>query len=78
MFPGGCGPATLEHFEKSKMAANYEKNCHLIGIKSILCCKNKSFLMIQIDVHFWNEYVPCQCKINQSKEPREMLLSSKI
>jgi len=25
MFPGGCGPATLEHFEKSKMAANYEK-----------------------------------------------------
>jgi len=25
MFPGGCGPATLEHFEKFKMAANYEE-----------------------------------------------------
>jgi len=60
MFPGGCGPATLEHFEKSKMTANYEKNRNLVGIKSILCCKNKIFLMIQTDVHFWNEYIPCQ------------------
>jgi len=34
--------------------------------------------MIQIHVHVWNEYVPCQWKRNQSKEPRDMLLSSKI
>jgi len=34
--------------------------------------------MIQIDVHFWNEYVPCHWKRNQSNEPRDMLLSSKI
>jgi len=55
----------------------FMKNCNLIGIKSILCCKNQIFLMIQIDVHFWNEYVPCQWQRNQSKKPRDMLLSSK-
>jgi len=34
--------------------------------------------MIQIDVHFWNKYALCQRKKNQSKEPRDIMLNSKI
>jgi len=54
------------------------KNRNLIGIKSLSCCKNNFFDYSNRYVHFWNEYVPCQCKKNQSKEPGDMLLSSKI
>jgi len=51
MFPGGCGPATLEHFEKSKMAANWENNAIYSRHKVYLMLQKQFFLMIQIDVH---------------------------
>lgn len=58
MFSGGCRLATLENFEKFKVAA-IRKNCNLAGMKSILCRKKLIFFIIKINVHFWNKYVPC-------------------